>query len=208
MRAGLDRGKLSSQELDKFKNYLDLIAEESTRCGQILRNLLSFARQEDLEKSLFNLDKLLQEIFLLIGNRMELQNIELDKQIAENLPLVFGDRNRFKQAVLNLVLNSVEAMPDGGTINLSADLYPDSEHLRIRVGDTGHGIPQKLHGSMFEPFVTTKQHGKGVGLGLSVVYGVIAQHGGTVEVQSEEGKGATFTLTLPISKKDSEESAA
>ncbi|MBI4965383.1 MAG: PAS domain-containing protein [Desulfomonile tiedjei] len=207
MRTGLDRDALSAEELDKFKNYLDLIAEESARCGQILRNLLSFARQDDLEKSFFNLGTMLQEIFLLIGNRMELQNIKLDRRIAENLPAVFGDRNRLKQALLNLVLNAVEAMPDGGTISLSVDLYPDSEHLRIRVGDTGHGIPKQLHGSMFEPFVTTKEHGKGVGLGLSVVYGVIAQHGGNVEVESEEGKGAFFTLTLPISKKDLEESA-
>jgi len=208
MRTGLDRGKLSNQELAKFKNYLDLIAEESTRCGQILRNLLSFARQDDLEKTSFNLGSMLLEIFLLIGNRMQLQNIKLERQIAENLPLVFGDRNRIKQAVLNLVLNAVEAMPDGGTISLSVDLYPNEDHVRIRVGDTGQGIPKNLHGSMFEPFVTTKEHGKGVGLGLSVVYGVIAQHGGTVEVQSEEGKGAIFILTIPISKKDSEESAA
>jgi len=91
---------------------------------------------------------------------------------------------------------------------LSADLYPNAEHLRIRVADTGQGIPKRIHGSMFEPFITTKEHGKGVGLGLSVVYGVIAQHGGTVEVESDEGKGATFTLTMPLSKKDSEESAA
>lgn len=207
MRAGLDRDKLSSEQLDKFKTYLDLISEESTRCGQILRNLLSFARQDDLEKSFFNLGTMLQEIFLLIGNRMELQNIRLVRRIAENLPSIFGDRNRLKQAVLNLVLNAVEAMPDGGTISLSVDLYPDADHLRIRVGDTGQGIPKELHGGLFEPFATTKQHGKGVGLGLSVVYGVIAQHGGTVEVESEEGQGATFTLILPISKEDHDESA-
>lgn len=208
MRSALEQETLSSEEMDRFKTYLDLIAGESARCGQILRNLLSFARQSDLEKSFFDLDMVLEEILLLTGNRMELQNIKLRKRVSRNLPPVFGDRNRIKQAILNLVLNSVEAMPDGGVLRVSASLYPDAEHMRIRVSDTGGGVPKKLHSTLFEPFVTTKADGKGVGLGLSVVYGVIAQHGGSVELESEEGKGASFILTFPISKQSPEEESA
>jgi signal transduction histidine kinase len=203
IRAALNKENLSQDEVDKFRKYLDLIATEAARCGQILRNLLSFSRQTDLEKAYFDLGAVLEEIFLLMGNRMELQNIALEQCILPDMPPVFGDRNQVKQAILNLVLNAVEAMPDGGCLGVFAGPHPDGEHVRIRVSDTGSGVPKTMQKSIFEPFITTKSDGKGVGLGLSVVYGVIAQHGGTIDVDSEEGKGSNFTLLLPVCKEPS-----
>ena len=102
---------------------------------------------------------------------------------------------------MNLILNAVDAMPEGGIISLASEVDYETDSIRLSITDTGTGVPKELQGSVFEPFVTTKQAGKGVGLGLSVVYGIVTQHGGTVQLESEEGKGATFILALPVVKK-------
>ncbi|MBI5248660.1 MAG: PAS domain-containing protein [Desulfomonile tiedjei] len=202
MRASLDTGSLSPDQIEKFRTYLDLIAIESSRCGDIMRSLLSFARLGTLEKSPVDLNSLLDEILLLIGNRMELQCITCRRELAKNLLPIWGDRNQVKQALLNLVLNSVEAMPNGGEITIEASLQTHSDHMQIQISDTGTGIPRSLQANIFEPFVTTKEFGKGTGLGLSVVYGIITQHGGTIELQRDEVHGTTFVVTLPVYLKD------
>lgn len=202
MRSTLNGEAFPEEQLPKFRVYLDLIADEAARCGHILRNLLSFARQGDLKKSWFDLKSLIEEVVLLVRNRMELQGISLCRDVAPDTPSAYGDRNRIKQAILNLILNAVDAMPDGGIISLAADYDRETDSIRITITDTGPGVAKDLQGSVFEPFVTTKQAGKGVGLGLSVVYGIVTQHGGTIQLESEEGKGATFILALPITKKD------
>jgi two-component system, NtrC family, sensor kinase len=201
MISSLNRENIAPEDVVKFRRYLGLIASESSRCGQILRNLLSFAREGELEKDFFDVCTLLEEILLLTGNRMELQGITLKQEIAANLPPMYGDRDHIKQAVLNLILNAVEAMPNGGIISLSVKLSPDKKHISMSVSDTGGGVPKKVQSSIFEPFITTKEDGKGVGLGLSVVYGIVAQHEGSIEVESEEGKGANFVLTFPVVRK-------
>ena len=198
MRMSLEEENLPPEDVPKFRTYLDLIAGESARCGQILRNLLSFARQGELKKSRFHLDPLLDEVILLTGNRMELQGISLCREIDEGLSPVYGDRNQIKQALLNLILNSMEAMPKGGIISVAADPDQETNSIRISISDTGPGIPKEHQSHIFEPFVTTKQDGKGVGLGLSVVYGIVTQHGGSVRLESEEDKGATFIVNLPV----------
>lgn len=202
MRMGLDEDTLSPEQMPKYRTYLDLIAGESARCGQILRNLLSFARQGDLRKSRFHLNNLVDEVILLTGNRMELQGISLCREIDEDLRPVYGDRNQIKQALLNLILNAVEAMPKGGIISIAADPDPETESLRISISDTGPGVAKEHQSHIFEPFVTTKQDGKGVGLGLSVVYGIVTQHGGSIRLESEEDKGATFIVNLPVFNED------
>jgi two-component system, NtrC family, sensor kinase len=202
MRATLDSGELSPETIEKFKTYLDLIAVESYRCGDILRSLLSFARLGSLEKFSVDLNQLLDDILLLIGNRLELQGITFRKKLAEDLSPIWCDKNQIKQVLLNLILNSIEAMPDGGELTIEASLQPNSDHLRMRIMDTGAGVPKTLQASIFEPFVTTKEFGKGTGLGLSVVYGIITQHGGTIELQRDQAQGATFVITLPAYKPD------
>ncbi len=197
MRSTLDRGALTQRDIERFRTYLDLIAAESTRCGEILRGLLSFSRQKELKKDSVDLEELLEEITLLLGNRMDLQGIRLDTAIRKDLPFLYGDRDQIKQGLLNLILNSIEAMTDGGVIHVCADLHPECNHVVIRVRDTGPGVPPEIQSNIFEPFFSTKQDGKGVGLGLSVVHGIIAQHGGTIEIERLEGDGAAFVLTLP-----------
>ncbi|MEJ2716107.1 MAG: PAS domain-containing sensor histidine kinase [Deltaproteobacteria bacterium] len=201
MRSSLDKGSLLPDDLTRFKTYLDMIASESARCGEILTNLLSFSMRREFKEDLVNPADLLDDVFLLMGNRMDLAGITLNREIGRDLPFIRGDGNKLKQGLLNLLLNSVEAMPNGGTISVSADLHPDAEHVRIRIQDTGPGIPKEIQGNIFEPFFSTKENGKGVGLGLSVVYGIIGEHGGTIELESREGEGAAFTLTLPTAGK-------
>lgn len=200
MRRTLEADSLPAEEVEKFKTYLDMIATESARCGKILGNLLSFSRRRELNKTSVDLAALLDEVVLLMGNRMDLEGISVNRRVEENLPSIHGDRDQIEQVLLNLFLNSVEAMPDGGVIDILADVYPDSEHVRIRVQDTGTGVPSDIRSNLFEPFFSTKENGKGVGLGLSVVYGIIAQHGGAINVESEDGKGAAFVLILPAAR--------
>ncbi len=159
------------------------------------------ACQGELKKDFFDIHELLEELFLLTGNRMELQDVTLNRDIAEDLPRMYGDRDHIKQAILNLILNAVEAMPGGGIVSVCVKLSPDKKHIGVSVTDTGTGVPKKVQNSIFEPFVTTKDDGKGVGLGLSVVYGIVAQHEGSIEVESDEGNGAKFVLTFPVVKK-------
>lgn len=200
MRQSFDKDSLTSEELERFRSYLDLIAGESARCGQILRNLLAFARLDKMEKTVFELGRVVDEIFMLVQNRASLQGITLERRIADNVLPIFGDRGRIKQALLNLVINAMDAMPQGGNVTVSGSMEGNNDYVRILVKDTGVGIPKGLQGSIWEPFVTTKDVGKGVGLGLSVVYGIVTQHGGTVDMQSEENQGTVFGVNLPIFK--------
>jgi len=193
--------------METFSSYLDLISVESDRCGKILQGLLAFSRKRDINKSAVDLTKTFEDIVLLTGNRMKLQGICLCIEKPSIMPLVFCDGDLIKQALLNLVLNSVEAMPNGGLMVISVDLAWDAKHLIIRIQDTGPGIPKNVRSTIFEPFFTTKKDGKGTGLGLSIVYGIMLQHDGTVGVESAEGDGTTFVVTLPIGAKSLEPSA-
>lgn len=204
MRHAFNKESLSEREFEKFRSYLDLIAGESARCGQILRNLLSFARMDKIEKSAVDINPVVDEVFMLVRNRAELQGITLVRRMADELLPMFGDRGHIKQALLNLIINAMDAMPNGGVLTVAAQMDSDREKIRITVTDTGTGVPKSLHGSIWEPFVTTKDQGKGVGLGLSVVYGIVTQHGGTVDMQSEENRGTVFGINLPVYRREEE----
>lgn len=198
MRLSFEKKSLTFEEMERFRNYLDLISVESERCGKILHGLLSFSRKGDLKKSGVDLTKIFEDVALLMENRMKIQGIILCLEKPKIMPVIYGDGDQIKQALLNIILNSVEAMPNGGLITLSSDFHPDEKRLTIRIQDTGEGIPQNVQSNIFEPFFTTKEDGKGTGLGLSVVFGIMSQHGGTIEVESSEGEGTTFVITLPI----------
>ncbi|MGO9570700.1 MAG: two-component system sensor histidine kinase NtrB [Desulfomonilaceae bacterium] len=207
MRRSFDKKSLSEAEMERFSSYLDLISVESDRCGKILQGLLAFSRKRDINKSVVDLTKTFQDIALLMGNRMKLQGISLCIEKHCIMPVVYCDGDLMKQALLNLVLNSVEAMPNGGLIVISVDLPRDAKHLIISIQDTGSGIPKNVQRNIFDPFFTTKKDGKGTGLGLSIVYGIMLQHEGTIGVESAEGEGTTFVVTLPIGKESLAQSA-
>ncbi|MCK4387802.1 MAG: PAS domain-containing sensor histidine kinase, partial [Dehalococcoidia bacterium] len=134
--------------------------------------------------------------FDLTAHSAELQNIQVIKELNPSLPKLMADADQLQQVCTNLILNAVQAMPDGGRLTLCTSA--DNSQFKIEVQDTGCGISAENMGKLFTPFFTTKGKEKGVGLGLAVGYGIIQRHQGRIEVQSEEGKGTTFTIYLPV----------
>ena len=197
MLRSLEEGPPRAESLEELQRYLRLVADESARCGQIVSNLLSFSRQNKVERCLFNINDIIRSVVLLVRHKMELQKITVEGKLAEDLPEIEGDRNQVQQCLMNLVFNALEAMPGGGKLTLTTSLDKRVGRIRVAVTDTGCGIPPENLSAIFEPFFSTKSKDKGVGLGLSVVYGIIREHRGTIYVDSTVGAGSTFFLTFP-----------
>lgn len=192
----IQQGLQTVDEIEQFKYYLNLIDTESARCSSIVSNLLSFSRQQKVEERDFQLNELVQKVVCLCGHKLRLQGVELETDLDGNLPLMQGDPGQIQQCLVNLFFNAMEAMPNGGKLSVRTRWEQSQNLIKVQVKDTGIGIPKSMHSQIFEPFFTTKSQEKGVGLGLSVVYGIIKQHLGTIEVESEPGKGSTFTITF------------
>ena len=174
--------------------YLSKMDSEISRSSRIIRNLLDFARQSEPVLRTVDVNQVVERAVSLVGHQAKLQNIEVIKELSPSLPNVTGDFDQLQQVFTNLILNAVQAMPDGGRLTLRTSLADGQ--LAIDVQDTGCGIPKENLRKLFTPFFTTKEKGKGVGLGLAVVHGIIQRHQGRIEVESEVGKGTTFTIYL------------
>jgi PAS domain S-box-containing protein len=198
----LEEDQLEAKELKEFHRYLELIAHESSRCGEIVSNLLSFSRQKELERRRVGINDILRSVILLCRHRMQLQNIAIDEKLDPDLPEITGDYNQIQQCIMNVIFNAMEAMPDGGKLTLSTSFKRKNRMLHISISDTGCGIPEENLSVIFEPFFSTKEESQGVGLGLSVVYGIIREHQGSIYVESEVGTGSTFTIRFPEGQKD------
>jgi len=182
-------------------NYLSKMDSEVSRSTKLIRNLLDFARQSPPALRMVDINEVVSHALELAAHSAELQNITVAKELNPSLPKVMADFDQLQQVCTNLILNAIQAMPDGGRLTLHT-LTADSQ-VRIDVQDTGCGIsPDDMH-KLFTPFFTTKGKGKGVGLGLAVAYGIIQRHQGRIEVQSKEGEGTTFTIYLPFHHEDS-----
>ena len=195
----LGKGSLSENHKEKFQRYLDLVENETHRCSQIVSGLLSFSRMSPPSFGQVQIDELLQRCILLSQHKLELSNIRLESNVQSNLPPVIGDFNQLQQCMINLFFNAIDAMPDGGTLELSSRYDTDRDVMIVRVKDSGCGIPREDLAHIFEPFYTTKKEGYGVGLGLSTVYGIMEQHHGSVNVESQSGAGTAIILELPVS---------
>lgn len=177
-------------------NDLDVIIRETTRVREIVKGLLDFARQTPFKKEHFNINDILHQILKLIKNQKEIRKIVIEENYSKNIPDCYCDKNQLQQVFLNIILNAGEAIPNTGTITLTTSIKQD--HIVITIKDTGCGIKKENLNKIFDPFYTTKPVNKGTGLGLSISYGIIQQHGGNIECGSEEGKGTTFNVFLPI----------
>jgi len=193
----MSRGAPSPEQMEKFQKYLGVVESETDRCSRIVSNLLAFSRKSKMEFSEVNVNEVLERSLMLSQHKMTLQNIQTNTDLDFKIPLIQGDFNQLQQAVINLLFNAIDAMPDGGTLVLASAFDPKTNTVEIRVADTGCGIPRENLPHIFEPFFTTKTEGKGLGLGLSTVFGIVDRHKGTIEVRSEVGKGTTFTVRLP-----------
>ena len=175
---------------------LCMIAEETTRCSDIVKGLLEFSRQSPPQKNLVDVNDLLTHTVGILENQAAFQNIIIRKKLGKNLPAVEVDINKIKQVFWNLMINAAEAMPEGGTLTITSRLSDSKELLDIGFKDTGIGIPEEHLNKLYDPFFTTKS--RGTGLGLAMIYGIVQQHGGRVDVESEVSMGSIFTISLPL----------
>ena len=177
---------------------LEIIVKEANRCKLITRSLLDFARQTEPRRVPVNINQLIKETVALVKNQASFQNIKIIEDLNSALPLVMVDPNQIEQVFMNIILNAQEAMPQGGFLSISSDFSEDGRSVEIKFTDTGCGIPKEHMGKLFDPFFTTKETGRGTGLGLAISYGLIKKHRGDIEIESQEGKGTTVTIKLPV----------
>lgn len=179
----------------KRRKILEMSLSETQRLSEMLRNMLSFSKPEEETRRPVDVNELLESIVLFMDKQMREGNIDIETNFEPEIPRVMGSTNQLRQVFLNLIRNAKEAMPQGGTLSLETTM--EDKRVIIDVRDTGIGISEEIQDKLFEAFFTTKAAVKGVGLGLSVCYGIIKDHGGEIRVESEEGKGSTFSVLLP-----------
>jgi len=190
--------------IDGFEDYpdeeklrmLEQIYTQVERASGTVRNLLDFTRKEHPTFTRVSVGQIVESTAKLVRNELGLGEIGLRLDLDDGLPEIRGNPRQLEQVFLNLFLNSIQAMPDGGTLSVRAEV--DDESVRVDVTDTGVGIPEEHLDMLFDPFFTTKETGQGTGLGLSVSYSIIEKHQGRITVESEVGKGTTFSVFLPV----------
>jgi len=185
------------KSLASFDQYLDVCVREAMRCGQIVKNLLAFARQKNIEVNQIDLVEMIQTIIVLTEHQLQTSGVKYEVNLPDPPFTARGDYTQIQQCLMNLVFNAMESMNDGGSMIIAGGWSDKKELIWLTVADDGCGIDPEDLPQIFEPFYTTKKEGKGVGLGLSMVYGIITEHNGTVEVESKPGQGTVFKITLP-----------
>jgi two-component system NtrC family sensor kinase len=193
---GLGTANVAEEERIESLRYIEVIRQESTRCGEIVKNLLSFARQSRTAFAEHSLAVIVDRSIMTVQHLLKTKSIECKVEPLAGDDTVLCDANEIQQALVALLVNAVEAMPNGGVLRISLTPKGD-DHVVIAVADTGVGIAPEVLPEIFEPFFSTKGDEKGVGLGLAAVYGIVRRHEATIDVESEVGEGATFRITLP-----------
>ncbi|HMA67248.1 MAG TPA: PAS domain S-box protein [Desulfosalsimonadaceae bacterium] len=180
---------------NKRRKLLDMSLSETVRLADMLRKMLSFSKPEQEEKSATDINRILDELIMLHEKQLQENDIKVSFEPAEELDMVYASPNQLRQVFLNMISNGRDAMAEGGTLNVSTS--QTGSQVRIVISDTGPGIRQENMDKIFDSFFTTKDSIKGVGLGLSVCYGFIRDHGGDIHAENKEAGGASFTITLP-----------
>ncbi len=184
-------------EFEQIINYLNLISDESARCGRIVKDLLLFShRGNEDEFMLEDINTIIDKCTMIIKHHLEMNKINLVKEIKTDKLKLKSDSQKLQQALISMLINAIEAMPNGG--NIIIRITDEADSLVIRIIDEGSGIAEKDLPHIFEPFYTTKQDAKGTGLGLAVAYGIIEHHKGKIEIENTSLKGTTFKVTLPL----------
>ncbi|HEY7058705.1 MAG TPA: ATP-binding protein, partial [Vicinamibacterales bacterium] len=194
--------RLSSRPVDEqTKRGLETILSESERAAKIVRNLLTFARKRHTTRAMVDLNLVVRETIALRSYEQGISNISIIEALSSGLPLVFADPHQIQQVLLNLIINAEQAMLSAngrGTLILRTWHDVDAEAVILEVTDDGPGVPDDVQTKIFDPFFTTKDVGKGTGLGLTVAYAIVQEHGGKINVRSAPGRGASFCVALPV----------
>ena len=186
------------QPSDPKSGDLKFIMDEAQRCQKIVSGLLSFARQGRINLKKQNITELIEKVVIAVNKQKLFKNIDIIINVDQNIPEISFDPDQIYQVFLNLAINAGESMPEGGVLKISAQLVLEQKKVNIKFSDTGIGISEENLKKMFTPFFTTKQIGKGTGLGLPIAYGILKMHKGNITVQSELGKGTTLSIDLPL----------
>ena len=184
---------------------LQTIIDATIRCREIVRGLLDFSRQSEPHKRLSDLNDVLREALALTQNQARIRHVRIVEELYPDLPHLVIDTNQVQQVAVNMIVNAIDAMPDGGDLTARSRVVEDedSRSVEFEVSDTGCGIPEGNIEHVFDPFFTTKPTGMGTGLGLAIAYGIVAEHGGQIGVSSEVGRGTTITVRLPVTREES-----
>ena len=193
----LQQEPFPEQRLSDLRNYISYLHSETERCANISRNLLDFSRQSEIEIRENDIHEILDKTLTILRHRAGLDEIKIHTDYGAELPFLSCDFKRLQQAFVNILWNAIEAMPEGGTLTVTSNFDREKDRIEIQVSDTGVGIPEDEVEKIFEPFFTSKADGKGVGLGLSVAYGIIRQHQGEIHIHSKVGEGTRFSIQLP-----------
>jgi two-component system NtrC family sensor kinase len=187
---------------DEMAEQLQIIERESKRCGDLVKNLLTFSRQSPSQREPNDLNNIVHRAVLLVKHKLDMQNIELEEKLCQSPggspPPVDCDANQIQQVILVLLVNASEAMPKGGRLEVTTEFDQPAEHALVRVKDTGSGIPEEVLPRIFDPFFTTKEDQNRTGLGLAVAHSIVEQHAGEISVRSKPGEGTEFQVTLPL----------
>ena len=197
IRKWVASGQAGHEKREEAMQCLELIAAESRRCGDLIKNLLSLSRTAPMNVQSTDLHAVINRCLMLVRHQLEMGGVELQLKLAQNLPLVSCDPAQIEQVLLALIMNAKDAMPRGGNLWIDTRLTEDEAEIEIQVRDDGTGIAPDILPHIFEPFLTTKESGQGVGLGLAISRGIVERHNGRIAVQSELGRGTTFIVTLP-----------
>ncbi len=190
---------MERQDLDESaKQDLGYIVEDAQRCRNIVKSLLVYSRGMDSNKSIVQINDIVLKSLKLLRDQKKFQNIRIKKYLAEEMMLVNADVNKLNQVIINLVMNAADAIENEGTISLYTYRDKTIKKVFLEIKDTGRGIPHKNLSRIFDPFFTTKEVGKSTGLGLSIVYGIIEEHGGKISVKKTGDKGTTFIIEIPL----------
>jgi len=202
LRKRIAKTSLPPDDIASYQSELKLIADEALRCGNIVKNLLVFARQRGSRFSVVRFRDILSRSVMLVNHHAEMNNVQIRTDCTDDDALEC-DPEQIEQVLVALMVNAIEAMapgrdtPGSGLIGIDVRWQPKNDALVLRVSDNGMGMNDDIKAHIFEPFFTTKSEGKGVGLGLAITFGIIQRHHGTVDVESAPGQGTTFTITLP-----------
>lgn len=186
---------------DPNKENVEEVVKQALRCREIVKGLLQFSRQEEGKSEYLKLNQIIDTNLALVEKQALFHNITIAKNYDPDIPLILGDNSQLQQVFINIIMNSVEAMEEVGTLTIATYQNKSDEQVVVEISDTGCGIPPENIDRIFDPFFTTKEVGKGTGLGLAIAYGIVTRHQGKMSVKSTVNKGTTFTITFPIAEK-------
>ncbi|GBC64039.1 PAS domain-containing sensor histidine kinase [Desulfonema ishimotonii] len=189
---------------DAAREDLSRILKDAQRCRDTVKELLEFARQTKYLIKPYDINLAITRTLFLLDKQTLFHNIEIEKNLSDTLPMVPGDIQQLNHVFMNVIINAAQAMAGSGKLTIETRYLPDTDRVQVRISDTGPGVPEDILSHIFDPFFTTKEEGEGTGLGLSLAYSIVREHGGVIEARNKPENGVVFTIELPLTSRKNE----